>query len=62
MDNTNNILVIYAVCFVLYFLPWVIASVRGHRNRTAIGLTNLLLGWTAIGWIVAFIWAFTNEK
>lgn len=36
-----------------------IALVRGHHNGFAIFLTNLLLGWTVIGWVVAFIWSCT---
>lgn len=45
--------------FLIYFLPWLIALSRGHLNTTAIFFTNLLLGWIVIGWIVAFIWAFS---
>lgn len=45
------------VGLVGYFLPILIASARRHRNTEAIGLINLLAGWTAIGWIIAMIWA-----
>lgn len=45
--------------FVAYFLPAFIAGFRGHRNDSAIFLTNLLLGWTIIGWIIALIWSVT---
>ncbi|WP_306015671.1 superinfection immunity protein [Oceanicaulis sp. MMSF_3324] len=44
---------------LLHFLPTVIALLRGHHNSFAIFLTNLLLGWTVIGWIIALIWSFT---
>ena len=44
---------------VLGFLPTLIALLRGHHDTFAIFLTNLLLGWTGIGWIVALIWSFT---
>jgi hypothetical protein len=47
------------VPLLLYFLPWIIALIRGHHNAGAIFLLNFLLGWTFIGWIVAFIWSFT---
>ena len=40
-------------------LPAIVAAYRHHRNRVAIGIVNLLLGWTLIGWVVAFIWACT---
>ncbi len=45
----------------LYFLPTIIAGVRKKRNLISIGLLNLLLGWTVIGWIIALIWAFAHE-
>lgn len=50
------------VPLLLYFLPWLIALVRGHHNAGAIFLLNLLLGWTVIGWLVAFIWSFTSVR
>ncbi|MFV8333671.1 superinfection immunity protein [Flavobacterium sp. XS1P32] len=44
----------------LYFLPSIIGY--SHRNFGSIFLLNLLLGWTVIGWIVAIIWAVSNDK
>ena len=43
----------------LYFLPGIIASARSHHNALAIWVLNLFLGWTALGWIAALVWAFT---
>ncbi|MDQ0393127.1 superinfection immunity protein [Labrys monachus] len=48
-----------AIILLFYFLPWVIALLRGHRNSTAIFVLNLFLGWTFIGWVVALVWSFT---
>ena len=45
----------------LYFLPTVIAMFRAKRNTFAIFVLNLLLGWTAIGWVVALVWSVTHE-
>lgn len=45
------------VGLVLYFAPLLIALVDRRRNRLGIGALNLLLGWTVIGWVVAFLWA-----
>ncbi|QMV32366.1 hypothetical protein T2_00049 [Ralstonia phage Elie] len=45
-----------------YLLPFGIALVRGHRNVLAILWLNLLLGWTLIGWLWAFIWAWTSPR
>ena len=47
------------IALLLMFLPTLIALLRGHDNTFAIVLTNLLLGWTVIGWVVALIWSFT---
>lgn len=48
--------------FFLYFLPTLIAFYRKHHNKVAIGVGNLLLGWTVIGWLGFFIYSFTNKK
>lgn len=45
-----------------HFLPTIIALARGHHNGFAIFLTNLLLGWTVIGWVIALIWACTASE
>jgi Superinfection immunity protein len=40
---------------LMYFLPTIIG-----RNKSDAGLifvVNFFLGWTVVGWIVAFIWA-----
>lgn len=50
------------VSALLYFLPAFIALLRGHHNGFAIFLTNLLLGWTFIGWVVALIWSVTASQ
>lgn len=48
---------VIAVITLGYMLPWAIAASRGKANSGAIGLINLLLGWTFIGWIVALVMA-----
>jgi len=40
---------------LMYFLPTIIG--RDKSDAGLIFLVNLLLGWTVVGWIVAFIWA-----
>lgn len=45
---------------VFYFIPYFMARINGHHNRTAIGLLNLFLGWTVLGWIASLIWANTK--
>jgi len=55
-----SLLLIIAIGGV-YFIPYIVARRRKHHNAEAIGVLNLLLGWTAIGWIVALIWACTKK-
>jgi uncharacterized membrane protein YqaE (UPF0057 family) len=45
-----------------YFIPFVVALSRGKANGTGgVFVVNLCLGWTLIGWFVAFIWACSGE-
>lgn len=44
----------------LYFVPLLVAMRNERENTTAIGLLNLFLGWTLIGWVGALVWASTN--
>ena len=48
--------------FVLYFLPWIIALIRGKRDTLGIFLLNFFLGWTFIGWVVCLIWALSDSR
>jgi hypothetical protein len=48
-----------AVLAVLYFLPTIIASNRGHGVAGTL-LLNLFLGWTGIGWIIMLLWALLS--
>jgi hypothetical protein len=49
------------VGLVLYFAPFLIALAGNRRNLLGIGALNLLLGWTVVGWIVAFLWAVVQD-
>lgn len=51
------ILAVWAV----YFLPWLIAILRGRANGCAIGVVNIFLGWTLVGWVVALAWAVADD-
>lgn len=56
---TFGIVLLTFLGFVAYFIPTGLASSRGHPNTAAIFALNFLLGWTFIGWVVAFVWALT---
>ena len=55
------LIVIVPLFLVAYFIPFFVAAARRHRFKTAIGLINLLLGWTIIGWLAAMIWAVNRD-
>lgn len=44
---------------VIHFIPLFIAVLRNHRNMGPIAAVNVLLGWTVLGWIGAFVWSLT---
>lgn len=55
------------VCFIvaglmIYFFPAWVARDRRKANLGAIFALNLLTGWTFIGWVVALVWALTNDR
>jgi hypothetical protein len=58
MDHSSLALILIAV----YFLPWIVASVREKRNKAAIGLFNLFFGWAIVGWAVALIWSAMKDQ
>lgn len=47
---------------LLYFLPTVVASIRGARDFGLIFVINLLLGGTFIGWCVALYMAMRTVE
>ena len=44
------------VLAVIYFIPLTVARRRRHPNTVAIGILNLFLGWTFLGWVAALVW------
>ncbi len=45
--------------WAFYFVPSLIAWARKHRSLPAIIALNILLGWTGLGWIGAFVWSLS---
>ena len=52
---------IMLVIVAFYFVPAIVAFHRKHRNRGAITILNLLLGWTFVGWVAALVWSCTAD-
>lgn len=46
-----------ALLIGFYMLPYLLGRRRGIANRGALGLVNILTGWTIIGWFGCLIWA-----
>ncbi len=54
-------IVVFLAGVAFYFLPYLIARSRKKRNVNGIGILNLLLGWTLLGWVGALIWAVLED-
>ena len=52
---------IFGFGFVFYFLPAIIAFARSKRDAGSILVLNFFLGWTAIGWVIALVWALRHD-
>jgi len=50
-------IILPALLVVLYMAPTLVALRRGAAPFRRVLLTNLFLGWTMIGWVVALTWA-----
>lgn len=49
--------IFYLALLCLYLLPAYEANRRKHPRFVPIALIDVLLGWTVVGWIVAYVWA-----
>jgi hypothetical protein len=55
-------ILIFSVIGFVYFIPSIAAKSNKHRSSDAILLVNFFFGWTALGWLIALIWAFTGNR
>lgn len=63
MEGTSILgILILLTLVVAYFLPTIVAGSRGRDGQVLIGVLNLFLGWTVLGWIVLLVIAFTGES
>lgn len=54
--------VAYLLFAVFYLLPSIIGWVLHHRQLPYVIIINVLLGWTVVGWVAAFIWAAIDTR
>jgi Superinfection immunity protein len=63
MDDTNGEIIrllLWLIMLGIYLIPTLVARCQEHHQLYAIGVLNLLLGWTLVGWIGALVWAFKS--
>jgi ABC-type transport system involved in cytochrome c biogenesis permease component len=46
---------------IIYAIPICIAILRKHKYKLYIILITCLLGWTFIGWVIALMWALSED-
>ena len=69
MNDDNHVVLdgmvaLYAMISAIgwYLLPTGIAALRKHHQFVAIMITNVLLGWSGLGWVAALIWSATATQ
>ncbi len=55
------LIVLMPAFLIVYLIPFFVAIGRRHRFSIAIGLINLFLGWTLLGWLAAMFWAVNKD-
>jgi hypothetical protein len=51
----------FIISIIFYFLPTLIAFIRGHDSKIGIMFLNTLLGWTFIFWVLALVWSVSGR-
>lgn len=46
----------------IYFLPALVANGSNHSKALSITVLNIFLGWTLLGWVIALVWAVSEEN
>ena len=54
--------ILFLIGLVSYFLPTLIAVLRGHHQTAPILVLNFLLGWTFVGWVAALAWSVSRVE
>lgn len=53
--------IVFVIVFGIYFLPAIIAISNNRKNKVAITVLNIFLGWTFIGWVGSLVWALMKD-
>jgi hypothetical protein len=54
--------ILLLILTVPYFLPTIVAMLRGHPQTGGVFLLNIMIGWTGIGWLGVAVWSVVAEK
>lgn len=49
------------ILLAIYLIPALLATLKKHKNVTAIWILNIFAGWTFIGWVGALVWVFVKS-
>lgn len=60
--NTIIAFLLIVLIVLIYFIPALQAYQTKHRQKEAILILNLFLGWTTIGWVIALFWAYIKDR
>jgi hypothetical protein len=61
ITNPLILLLLQISGILTYFIPSIVAVMRKHNNRNPIIVLNFFLGWTFFGWVIALVWALTDN-
>ncbi|MBP2159582.1 MULTISPECIES: superinfection immunity protein [Asticcacaulis] len=53
---------VLVILIPLWITPGLVANHRKHPNALPIWFLTIFMGWTVVGWIAAFIWAFVTPS
>jgi hypothetical protein len=45
-----------------YFLPTLVAGIRGVPNKGSVVVLNIFLGWTLLGWVLSLAMACRSPQ
>lgn len=60
--DAGTLIFLVPILIVIYMFPTEVAYFKGKRDRFSICLLNIFLGISGVGWVIALVWAFLQDK